>query len=321
MRNNSTATYLAFFFFTLLSNSLFGQAEHDCDNCACILTHAQAALGAKKYTAAIDLYNAAKICDPAIFQAMNEKIKRAVGLLKLDLQRAEEARDRALRLERMANTERAAKVAALDDLRKTSQKIEESNRELDAVNGAFANSVKALQVARTDPTAGLRMAERASRMFPKKMAATATIAMSELLNDPSKNFYKKELRGHDNQVTCTAVSPDGQWILSGSLDKTAILWSAEGKERLTIWGHHDNVNAVAFSPDGSMMLTGSTDQTAKLWDMEGRELMTFFGHQKAVTAVAFDRMGQRVITGSNDRTVKIWDLSGKLLLSILHPEV
>ena len=56
--------------------------------------------------------------------------------------------------------------------------------------------------------------------------------------------------GHPLRVTAAAFSPDGRYILTGSVDKTAILWeTATGQKLRTFAGHLDYVNAVAFSPN------------------------------------------------------------------------
>ncbi len=76
------------------------------------------------------------------------------------------------------------------------------------------------------------------------------------------------LPGHSDRVNSVAFSPDGRYALTGSMDRTAILWDvASGTALHTLAGHSDRVNSVAFSPDGRYALTGSMDRTAILWDV------------------------------------------------------
>lgn len=63
-----------------------------------------------------------------------------------------------------------------------------------------------------------------------------------------------------------AFSPDSQWIVSGSYDKTVRLWDARlGKPDLVLAGHSDDVLSVAFSPCGLHILSGGRDGTIRVW--------------------------------------------------------
>ena len=74
-------------------------------------------------------------------------------------------------------------------------------------------------------------------------------------------------RGHTDRVTSVAWSPDGNYIASGSLDKTVQIWNAKtGEHSYTYRGHSAAVNAVAWSPDGSSIASGSLDQTVQVWN-------------------------------------------------------
>jgi WD40 repeat protein len=81
----------------------------------------------------------------------------------------------------------------------------------------------------------------------------------------------EDLGGPSRLDVCRA---DGATILTGSLDRTAKLWSSESGECFqTLEGHHDCIRAAAFSPDGAMILTVSQDGTAKLWSNESGECL------------------------------------------------
>ena len=108
------------------------------------------------------------------------------------------------------------------------------------------------------------------------------------------------VQGHSKEVTSVALSGDGSLALTGSYDKTAILWDAKsGKKLRTFSGHKNSVTSVAMSGDGSQALTGSSDSTAILWDAKsGEELRTFSGHKDYVTSVALSGDGSKILTGS-----------------------
>ncbi|NWG20313.1 MAG: PD40 domain-containing protein [Chloroflexi bacterium] len=82
----------------------------------------------------------------------------------------------------------------------------------------------------------------------------------------------RQLAGHTDAIVGVAISPDGRYILSGSLDRTARLWNlATGQEVRRFVGHTGTTGlagAIAFTPDGRRMLTAGTAGTARLWDVE-----------------------------------------------------
>jgi WD40 repeat protein len=87
----------------------------------------------------------------------------------------------------------------------------------------------------------------------------------------------RTLHGHKDRVVSVAVTPDSQYVVSGSWDQTIKVWNLRtGKELRTISGHKDHVNTVAFTPDGRYIVSGSQDKTLKLWDIKtGTMLGTF----------------------------------------------
>jgi WD40 repeat protein len=118
----------------------------------------------------------------------------------------------------------------------------------------------------------------------------------------------RTLRGHSNEVTAVAVTPDGQLAISASGDQTLKVWELEsGHELRTLLGHSCFINAVAVTADGQRAVSASDDQTLKVWDLAtGRELHTLRGHTGYVTAVAIAQDGRHLVSGGLDNTVRIW---------------
>jgi hypothetical protein len=117
--------------------------------------------------------------------------------------------------------------------------------------------------------------------------------------------------GHVGAVTCVALSTDGKTLVSGSGDKTIIVWDVRsGQQRATLKGHTDAVTSVALSGDDKTLVSGSADKTINVWDVgTGKERSTLKGHAESVTSVALSGDGKILVSGSEDNTVKVWDLN------------
>src|SRR6266704_1648860 len=147
-------------------------------------------------------------------------------------------------------------------------------------------------------------------------AATGTPTSTSITHRQTKDLLT--YHGHSDRATAVAWSPDGKYVVSGSLDKTVQVWSATtGKARLIYRGHTDAIVAVAWSPDGRSIVSGSPDQTAQVWEaMTGKAILSYRGHSAAVTTVMLSPDGKRIASGSVDTKVQVWDAtSGKTLLT------
>jgi len=85
------------------------------------------------------------------------------------------------------------------------------------------------------------------------------------------------LDGHTNKVRNVTFSSDGNWILTGSDDKTARIWDAQtGTPLQILQDHHSPVRAILFTPDSQHVFTTDEDQKLRLWERHGgKQLKTF----------------------------------------------
>ena len=123
--------------------------------------------------------------------------------------------------------------------------------------------------------------------------------------------------GHEGCVNSAVFSPDGEYVLTASDDKTARLWEkASGKVLITYRGHEAALNSAVFSPDGQYILTASDDNTARLWERSsGKQIMTYRGHEDWVESVVFSPDGNYILTASHDKTARLWErASGKSIM-------
>ena len=96
-------------------------------------------------------------------------------------------------------------------------------------------------------------------------------------------------KGHELAVVCVAISPDSNYVATGSRDKSAKLWEmSTGREVRSFLAHEATVTSISFTPDGKMLLTGSNDKSIRLWDVTtGREIHSIVT-EDIVTDVAID---------------------------------
>jgi WD40 repeat protein len=76
-----------------------------------------------------------------------------------------------------------------------------------------------------------------------------------------------------------AISPNGKYAISRSLDNTCDLWVWDIRTEellVTLKGHTAFVRTVAILPDGTRTITGSDDRTAILWDLKSGKKMAIY---------------------------------------------
>lgn len=138
------------------------------------------------------------------------------------------------------------------------------------------------------------------------------------------------LESHSKIILSLSLSPDGQFLASGSADKTVKLWNLQTGELIeTLEARKDPIHSVAFSSDGKFIAAGGenkyTSSTGKattiyLWDTDSRKLVrAFVGHTLRIHSIAFNPDNSILASASNDNTIKLWSvLTGKMLGTLME---
>ncbi|RYF85276.1 MAG: hypothetical protein EON98_07030, partial [Chitinophagaceae bacterium] len=103
--------------------------------------------------------------------------------------------------------------------------------------------------------------------------------------------------GHSSLVECAAFSPDGNYVVTASSDKTIKIWEAlTGRLLDELKGHTNDVNSLSFSADGKQLLSSSADGSAKVWNWRERKLIKSFGGGTSLRYGAFAPDGKSAMT-------------------------
>jgi WD40 repeat protein len=87
--------------------------------------------------------------------------------------------------------------------------------------------------------------------------------------DARTGAQQRVLTGPTDAILSAVFSPDGRYVLAGSVDNTARLWDAQTGEQIRVFSAHTNaVTSVAFSLDGQSIFTGSWDGSVRRWRID-----------------------------------------------------
>jgi len=105
---------------------------------------------------------------------------------------------------------------------------------------------------------------------------------------------------HRDVIRNVRFSPQGNHLLSFSIDGTARVWDAQtGLPVTPVMKHDRDIYSAAFSPDGTLVMTASLDKTARVWEADtGRPVTAPLTHLDALEHASFSPDSRRLATAS-----------------------
>ncbi|MFF4298516.1 hypothetical protein ACFY0N_33235 [Streptomyces vinaceus] len=171
------------------------------------------------------------------------------------------------------------------------------------------------------------VAARAERLRGSDLALSAQLGLvayrtaptaeaREALMDASALPAVTRILAFRGVVQAVALSPDGQTLAAGGLDRQVALWDLRDPQRPRPLGTEpvtfaDTVYALAFSPDGRRLAAGSGDGTVRVWEpsapgQAAAGARSFKGPDSAVYGVAFAPDGKTLAAAGADGGVYLW---------------
>ncbi|MEM7555330.1 MAG: serine/threonine-protein kinase [Cyanobacteria bacterium P01_A01_bin.84] len=184
------------------------------------------------------------------------------------------------------------------------------------------NSLSAPPTLIIAPTPPPKINTRERSPIPGASSQSSDISFFELSQNPPSPQTEinsspqwccvSTFKAHKSMIHTVSISPDGEFIASGSSDRTIKLWQTSNSKFVRSFGrwfsgHTSMVRQVTFSPNGEILASASWDETVKLWQVSsGKEIRTLKAHSSGVNAVTFSPDGQLLATGSDDNSIKLW---------------
>lgn len=138
-----------------------------------------------------------------------------------------------------------------------------------------------------------------------------TFGLSHETLDITNLRTKWTVLAHEKDINSVAVSPDGNYIATGSQDKTLKLWNAsKGKLHATCRGHRRGLWDVCFSTRDKLVASSSGDNTVRIWSVQnGACMVTLEGHLSGVLKTAFISKGLQIASAGADGLLKVWNVA------------
>ncbi|KAI9594797.1 WD40-repeat-containing domain protein [Syncephalis fuscata] len=153
------------------------------------------------------------------------------------------------------------------------------------------------------------------------------VVESEVDAIPDRQYTKIRFPKKQHAICCV-FSPDGQYLVTGSMDGIIEVWNyLSGKLRRDLkYQAEDNlmlmddaVISLNFSKQSDHLASGSQGGQVIIWRIQtGQIVRQFAAHSQAVSSVCFSPDGSQILSASQDGTIRVHGLKSGKMLKELH---
>lgn len=131
---------------------------------------------------------------------------------------------------------------------------------------------------------------------------------------PQTGKAMREVKLHDGAIVASALSVDGNRLVTAGADPTLRLWNvADLSKPIATWTLPAAAQQIALSPNGlrlAVVYPEGTSRVLKVFDTTtGRDLQTLARLVKSIEVLTFARDNRTVVTAGEDQQVTVYDLS------------
>jgi WD40 repeat protein len=133
----------------------------------------------------------------------------------------------------------------------------------------------------------------------------------QFLNPLNGTLFAQPAHIHTDAITTLAWSSrQPEMLVSGGLDKKAVVWNTTSYTPQTIFTAHTTaIESAAWAPNSTMIATSSHGGVVRVWNAaNGHQVHGFFmDAQIPMRAVSFASAGEQLAVGGDDGIVRLWN--------------